>query len=88
MSHPNSRYYYLKSMSELRSERALLKIHSKMKEDNIRLKWNTTKEFVSWSNIKALVDEKLEPLRNIAGIASATVSTIISLVANRHKRDR
>lgn len=88
MGQPTSRYYYLKSMSKLQSERALLRMHTKVKEENFRIQWDTAKEFLSWNNIRQLIDERLEPLRNVAGIASTAFSTIISLVAGRHRRSR
>ncbi len=86
MGTPDSRYYYIDSLNRLRSEKALLKVHTKIKEDAFRSQWDTLKEFVSFGNIRMLVEEKLSPLRNIAGIASGAFSTIISLIVNRHRR--
>lgn len=86
MSTPESRYYYISSLSKLKSERALLRMHTKMKEDEFRIQWQTLKEFVSWGNIRLLIEEKLTPLRNIGGIASGALSTIVSLFINRHRR--
>lgn len=85
-SQPTSRYYYLKSHSKLKSERALLKMHTKMKEEKLRLQWETTKELVSLENIRQLIDDKLQSLRNISGIFSTAISTIMSLIAGRHRR--
>ncbi len=86
MSTPESRYYYIDSLSKLRLERKLLKMQTRLKEDEFRNQWETFKEFVSWGNIRMLIDEKLAPLRNIAGIASTAFSTIMSMIANRRRR--
>ncbi len=86
MSTPGSKYYYIDSLSKLKSERKLLRMQSKLKEDEFRLQWDTLKEFVSWGNIRMLIDEKLTFVKNIVGIASGAFSTIISLIANRHNR--
>lgn len=86
MGTPDSRYYYIDSLSKLKSERKLLKMQTKLKEDEFRVQWDTLKEFVSWDNIRMLIDEKLAPVRNIFGIASNAFSTIMSLIANRRRR--
>lgn len=86
MSTPDSRYYYMDSLSKLKSERKLLRMQTKLKEDEFRVQWDTLKEFVSWGNVRMLIDEKLTPMKNIFGIASGAFSTIISLIAGRHRR--
>lgn len=82
---PGSKYYYINSMSKLKSERAMLRVCTKMKEEQFRLQWETTKEFVSPDNVRELIDEKLQPLRNITGILSGAYSTIVSLISGRHR---
>ena len=87
MSVPDNKYYYIDSLSKLKSERKLLRMQAKLKEEEFRVQWDTLKEFVSWENIRMLIGERLTVVKSIFGIASGAFSTIISLIANRHNRN-